>query len=67
MERCLVTGTAIAINMPMSVMAVIIYFGIILAGCAVVSIADSFAPPEVATRLAIAKAQAIFTQVGHHM
>ena len=58
------TGTAIAIDLPMTSMSVVVYFGIVLAGCAVVSIADSFAPPEVAMRLAISKAQAIFTQVG---
>lgn len=56
-------GDAIAINMPMTVDAVIIYLGIVLAGCAVVSIADSFAAEEVATRLRISAAKAIFTQV----
>ena len=51
--------------MPMTVEAVIAYFGIVLAGCAVVSIADSFAAAEVASRLHIAKAVAIVTQAGH--
>ncbi|GMH37525.1 hypothetical protein BSKO_05398 [Bryopsis sp. KO-2023] len=55
-------GTSIAINMPMTVISVALYLGIILAGCVVVSIADSFAPPEVATRLKISKTKAIFTQ-----
>ncbi|XP_024376713.1 probable acyl-activating enzyme 17, peroxisomal isoform X1 [Physcomitrium patens] len=55
-------GDAIAINMPMDVHAVIIYLAVILAGCAVVSIADSFAPSEIASRLKISKAEGIFTQ-----
>jgi acyl-coenzyme A synthetase/AMP-(fatty) acid ligase len=60
-EGC--AGQAIAIDMPMTVESVIAYFGIVLAGCAVVSIADSFAAAEIATRLHIAKAVAIVTQV----
>lgn len=55
-------GDAIAINMPMNVHAVVIYLAIVLAGCAVVSIADSFAPSEIASRLKISKAKGIFTQ-----
>jgi acyl-coenzyme A synthetase/AMP-(fatty) acid ligase len=42
---------------------VVIYLSIILAGCVVVSIADSFAAHEVDTRLRISGAVAIFTQV----
>lgn len=57
-----VAGNAIAINMPMTVHAVVIYLGIIYAGCAAVSIADSFAPSEISTRLEIAQAKAIFVQ-----
>jgi len=53
---------AIAIDMLMTVEAVAIYLGIIKAGCAVVSIADSFAPDEIATRLKISNAKGIFTQ-----
>lgn len=56
-------GDAIAIDMPMTVSAVIIYLAIVLAGFVVVSIADSFAPKEISTRLRVAKAKAIFTQV----
>lgn len=56
-------GDTIAIDMPMTVDAVIIYLAIILAGCIVVSIADSFAAKEIATRLKISKAKGIFTQV----
>ncbi|KAJ8770115.1 hypothetical protein K2173_011210 [Erythroxylum novogranatense] len=55
-------GDAIAIDMPMNVNSVIIYFAIILAGYVVVSIADSFAAREIATRLRISKAKGIFTQ-----
>ena len=55
-------GDAIAINMLMTVDAVVIYLGIIYAGCAAVSIADSFAPSEISTRLQIAQTKAIFVQ-----
>ncbi|XP_048425130.1 probable CoA ligase CCL12 isoform X2 [Pyrus x bretschneideri] len=55
-------GDAIAIDMPMNVNAVIIYLAIVLAGFVVVSIADSFAANEIATRLRVSKAKAIFTQ-----
>ncbi|GMN67967.1 hypothetical protein TIFTF001_037049 [Ficus carica] len=55
-------GDAIAIDMPMTVNAVIIYLAIILSGLVVVSIADSFAAKEIATRLRVSKAKAIFTQ-----
>ncbi|KAL2486073.1 putative acyl-activating enzyme 18 [Abeliophyllum distichum] len=55
-------GDAIAVDMPMTATAVIIYLAIILAGFIVVSIADSFAANEIATRLCVSKAKAIFTQ-----
>lgn len=55
-------GSAIAILMPMTAESVAIYLGIIKAGCAVVGIADSFRPKEIATRLRLARAVAIFTQ-----
>ncbi|OMO81026.1 AMP-dependent synthetase/ligase, partial [Corchorus capsularis] len=55
-------GDAIAIDMPMTVNAVVIYLAIILAGFVVVSIADSFAAKEIATRLRVSNAKAIFTQ-----
>ncbi|KAK3409715.1 hypothetical protein EUGRSUZ_J01811 [Eucalyptus grandis] len=54
-------GDAIAIDMPMTIHAVIIYLAIVLGG-SVVSIADSFAPREIASRLHISKAKGIFTQ-----
>lgn len=55
-------GDAIAIAMPMTAEAVAIYLGIVKAGGVVVSIADSFAASEIATRLSIAHTKAIFTQ-----
>ena len=55
-------GDAIAIDMPMTCESVVIYLGCVLAGCVVVSIADSFAPAEIQTRLEISKARGIFTQ-----
>jgi acetyl-CoA synthetase len=54
-------GDAIALYMPMNLECVAAYLGIIRAGCVVVSIADSFAAPEVARRLEIANAAAIIT------
>ncbi|WP_346293366.1 AMP-binding protein [Sphaerothrix gracilis] len=61
-EAGLQPGDAIALDLPMTVEAVAIYLGIILAGGTVVAIADSFAPEEIATRLRLAPAKAIFTQ-----
>ncbi|KAL5723462.1 putative acyl-activating enzyme 17 [Ranunculus cassubicifolius] len=58
----LAKGSSIAIDMPMNVTAVVIYLAIVLAGYVVVSIADSFAPGEISTRLKISSAKAIFTQ-----
>ncbi|XVE78758.1 hypothetical protein DITRI_Ditri14bG0003700 [Diplodiscus trichospermus] len=55
-------GDAIAVDMPMTVSAVIIYLAIILAGFVAVSIADSFAAKEIATRLRVSNAKGIFTQ-----
>ena len=58
----MISGDAVAIDMPMNAESVAIYLGIIKAGCVVVGIADSFAPDEIATRLRIGNAKAIFTQ-----
>ena len=55
-------GDCLAIAMPMNTESVAIYLGIIKAGCVVVSIADSLAAKEIATRLHISQAKAIFTQ-----
>ena len=49
--------------MPMNVESVMIYLGIVLCGCVVASIADSFAPPEIQTRLRVSNSKLIFTQV----
>lgn len=56
-------GSAIAIDMPMHCKSVVIYLAIVLAGYVVVSIADSFAPREISSRLKISNAKVIFTQV----
>ena len=56
-------GDRIAIDMPMTCNAVIVYLAIILGGFVVVSIADSFAPQEIGTRMRVSEAKAIFTQV----
>jgi acetyl-CoA synthetase len=55
-------GDAIAIALPMTPESVAIYLGIVAAGCVVVGIADSFAADEIATRLRITNAKAMFTQ-----
>ncbi|MXY99738.1 AMP-binding protein [Candidatus Poribacteria bacterium] len=55
-------GDAVAIDMPMNTESVAIYLGVVKAGCVVVGIADSFAPDEIATRLRVGKAKAVFTQ-----
>jgi acetyl-CoA synthetase len=56
-----VPGDALAIDLPMTSRAVAIYLGIVAAGMVVVSIADSLAAEEVATRLRIARAVGLFT------
>ncbi len=61
-RRGIVPGASVAIYMPMTVEAVAIYLGIVKAGAVVVSIADSFVPQEISTRLRIAPAQLVFTQ-----
>jgi len=55
-------GDAAGICMPMSCEAVAIYLGIVKAGCAVVSIADSFSAKEIETRMRLSHAKALFTQ-----
>ena len=54
-------GDGLAVDMIMNAVSVVIYLGIIKAGCKVISIADSFSPEEIATRLRIGKAVGIFT------
>lgn len=55
-------GDAVAIDMMMTAEAVAIYLGVIKAGMAVVSIPDSFPEGEIAKRLRLGQAKAIFTQ-----
>jgi acetyl-CoA synthetase len=52
----------VAINTPMTFQAVAFYLGVVQAGGVVVSIADSFAADEIATRLRIVPCKWIFTQ-----
>ncbi len=54
-------GDAVAIFLPMTGEAVAIYLGILQAGCVAVGIADSFRPPEIAARLRLSGAKAVFT------
>lgn len=54
-------GARIGVILPLTFESIAIYLGIILAGRVAVSIADSFAAPEIAQRLRIADAQAVFT------
>lgn len=61
-EKGYTAGEAIGIAMPMNQYAIAIYLGILKMGGIVVSIADSFSADEIATRLVIAQAKAIFTQ-----
>ena len=53
-------GDALAVVMPMTALSIPIYLGVIQAGCSIVSIADSFAPPEIATRIRISQAKSVF-------
>ncbi len=55
-------GDLIAIDMVMTLESIAIYLGIVKSGCAVISIADSFAPEEIKIRLQISQAKGIFTQ-----
>ena len=55
-------GDAAGICMPMSPEAVAVYIGIVKAGCAAVSIADSFSAKEIETRMRLSHAKALFTQ-----
>ncbi|KAJ4970433.1 hypothetical protein NE237_003532 [Protea cynaroides] len=62
LETMFLKGNTIAVDMPMTVTAVVIFLAIILAGLVVVSIADSFAPKEIAICLCVSNAKGIFTQ-----
>lgn len=58
----LVPGDAVGICMPMTAETIAIYLGIVQAGCAVVSIADSFSTAEIETRIRLSDAKLVFTQ-----
>ncbi len=63
LTRCGVgLGDAVALLLPMNASAVALYLGIVAAGASVVSIAESFAPAEIAARLRISGASLVFTQ-----
>ena len=55
-------GTPVAIAMPMTYESVVAYLAVVWAGGVVVSIADSFAPSEIRTRLQIADCSLVITQ-----
>jgi acetyl-CoA synthetase len=55
-------GDTVGICMPMTPESIAIYLGIVKAGCAVVSIADSFSAEEIATRCRLGQAKVVFTQ-----
>ncbi|MCL5736163.1 MAG: AMP-binding protein [Actinobacteria bacterium] len=55
-------SASVAIVMPMTLEAIAAYLGVIKAGYAVASIADSFAPHEIETRLRLSSAGAVVTQ-----
>ncbi len=57
-------GDALALYLPMTPHSVALYLAAVLAGCVVVSVADSFSAEELRTRLDIAGAVGLFTQVG---
>jgi hypothetical protein len=54
-------GDGVGVAVPFTAESIAVYLGIVLAGCAVVSIADSFSAQEISTRLGIARAQCCFT------
>ena len=60
-QRGLRPGDTVAVVLPMTALSVPIYLGIVQAGGVVVSIADSFAAPEIATRLEISLAKLVVT------
>jgi acetyl-CoA synthetase len=61
-ELGLVPGDRVAIDLAMTVESVGVFLGVVAAGCCAVTIADSFAAPEIAVRLEIGAAKCIFTQ-----
>ncbi len=61
-ETGIAPGDPVAVILPMTVESVAIYLGILLAGAVAVSIADSFAASEIATRLRISRTRLVFTR-----
>ncbi len=59
------SGERVALDMPMTPESVAIYLGTILAGRAVVGIADASAGPDVEKRIRIGDAVAVFTSGGY--
>jgi acetyl-CoA synthetase len=55
-------GERVAIAMPMTLESIVAYLGVVWAGGVVVSVADSFAPDEIATRLRITDTWFVVTQ-----
>jgi acetyl-CoA synthetase len=55
-------GDAVALDLPMTPEAVALYLAIVASGAVVVSIADSFAPHEIAVRLQLTGSKLLFTQ-----
>lgn len=55
-------GDPVALILPLTPLAVAAYFGCVISGCPVVSIADSFSAGEIQSRLRIAGAKMIITQ-----
>lgn len=58
-------GERVALYMPMTPECVIAYLGVVASGCAVVSIADSFSPGELAQRMTIAGSRTVVTVAGY--
>lgn len=54
-------GDGVALYMPMTIECVAAYLGTVLAGAHVVSIPDSFAAPEIATRMRLGAAKVVVT------
>ena len=61
-QRGVGAGDRVAIAMPMTVESVVAYLGTVAAGATVVSVADSFAPHEIATRLRMTDSSLVVTQ-----
>lgn len=62
LARGIVAGDAVAIVAPMTTETVAAYLAVVAVGAAVVSVADSFAAQEIATRLGIAHTKLVITQ-----